>query len=90
MSALIIVHNCSDNLPDNHHSSYVAYEKEWITVARSETNAPFCSSIFTVRLRSIRIAVEILSVRPSVGLSVCPTNTCIVTKRKHLAKKVQL
>jgi len=32
------------------------------------------------------IAVEILSVRPSVRLS----NACIVTKRKHLAKKVQL
>ena len=27
------------------------------------------------------------SVRPSVPLSVCPSNACIVTKRKHLAKK---
>ena len=32
------------------------------------------------------IAVEILSVRPSVRLQ----NPCGVTKRKHLAKKVQL
>ena len=32
------------------------------------------------------IAVEILSVR----LSVCLSNACVVTKQKHLAKKVQL
>jgi len=33
------------------------------------------------------IAVEILSVRPSVRPSVRLSNACIVTKRKHLAKK---
>ena len=45
--------------------------------------------VFTVRLCEAYthgIAVEILSVRSSVRLS----NACIVTKRQHLAKKVQL
>jgi len=53
--------------------------------------------VFTVRLRSIRtvllsrfcLSVR-TSVRPFVRLSVCLSNACIVTKRKHLAKKVQL
>jgi len=36
------------------------------------------------------IAVKILSVRLSVCLSVCLSNACMVPKRKHLAKKVQL
>jgi len=36
------------------------------------------------------IAVEILSVCPSVRLTVPLSNACIVTKRKHLVKKVQI
>ena len=46
-------------------------------------------TIFTVPLRSIHTCFPIdvcPSVRPSARLS----NACIVTKRKHLAKKVQL
>jgi len=34
------------------------------------------------------IVIDFLSVRPSVCLSVCLSNACIVTKRKHLAKKL--
>ena len=58
-------------------------------VVRVPATCTCLSLIFTVRLCEAYthgIAVEILSVRPSVRLS----NACIVTKRKHLAKKVQL
>ena len=42
--------------------------------------------VFTVRLRSIRTVFRSTSAM-SVCLSVRPSNACIVTKRKHLAKK---
>ena len=42
--------------------------------------------VITVRLRSIRTVLS-LTFYLSVCLSVCLSNACIVTKRKHLAKK---
>ena len=45
-----------------------------------------CRQCFTVRLRSIR-TVLLPRFSLSVCLSVCLSNACIVTKRKHLAKK---
>jgi len=47
------------------------------------------SSFFTLRLLSIR-TVLLSRICLSVRLSVCLSNACIVTKQKHLAKKVQL
>ena len=69
--------------------SIAAFSEAYLIAIIGPRTLKFQLSVFTVRLceaYTVVIAVEILS----VCLSVCLSNACIVTKRKHLAKKVQL
>jgi len=54
------------------------------------THISFLVYVFTLRLRSIRTVFLSTSVRLSVSISVRLSIVCILAKRKHLAKKVQL
>ena len=75
----------------NHSLPYVTYQQynEWLARRRVAFQLQ-CIHSCHILPRCIECNAILVIVKPSVRLSVRPTNARIVTERKHLAKKVQL